>query len=71
MKAKRRKMFDGAEIEHEYLGRLKIRMIHRDNVIPPDLWDARKEDGKLAAPSAFSERGLHFILRFWGSYKVL
>ena len=61
--SRRTKLEDGAVISHARFGELTIRMTIRDNVMPPLLWEALKPDGSLGAPSAFSERKLHFMLR--------
>jgi hypothetical protein len=63
MASGRRKLHNDDEIDHPVLGKLTIRVTHRDNYIPPDLWEVINEKGEIACPCAYSERGLHFILR--------
>jgi len=63
MASSRRKLCNNDRICHPVLGKLIIRVTHRDNHIPPDLWEAIDINGKLACPCAFNERGLHFTLK--------
>ena len=69
---KRRKLFDGAVLLHPRFGEVVVRLTIRDNVVGcPELWEAWQRRGglpdKLVCPSSFSERGLHFSLRWFAS----
>lgn len=68
---RRRKLFNGAVINHPYLGRLVIRVEDLDRVPPAAHWQAFKEDtGKPATPLYHSERSLHWGLKWFAhSYK--
>lgn len=63
----RQKLFNGAVIDSSR-GRLRVICELRDDTTPPELWKATTLDGKMAIPSTFSERDLHFMLRRGGRY---
>lgn len=69
MSAKRQKLYNGAKIIHPTKGLLTIRVTDRgDRYLNPVIWEAIGQDGKPAAPMAFSERELHFMLKWWAKY---
>ena len=62
-------------LDHRAFGRIRIVCTVRDNVIPPELWKATKvgeeyhwKEGQVVAPTAYSEREMHFILRSYAPY---
>jgi len=71
--SRRERLYDGAVILHPYLGKLKIIVQIRDNIMPPELWEAYRIDGllagKLACPSANSEKKLHKNLKCYSPYR--
>ena len=69
---KRKKLFDGAVLLHPRFGEITVKLTVRNNVIGnPELWEALQcragVPDKLVCPSAFSERELHFSLRWFAS----
>ncbi len=76
-RARRQKLFDGAKIYHPFLSNnskeqpLTVRVTHRDNTRPPDLWEVFNFEGKGAAPSSYSEQELHRLLAWHGAYEII
>ncbi|MFA5049250.1 MAG: hypothetical protein WC516_09565 [Patescibacteria group bacterium] len=59
---KRKKLFDNALIEHPRFGKCSIHIMHKENNY--DLWECLDENVKLVVPSFYSERELHFNLKW-------
>ena len=64
---RRRKLHDGAKIDHPIHGTLTIRVSVEgfraagEGAEPAEHWEAINSEGRRVVPLAFTERGLHFV----------
>lgn len=62
----RQKLKNNDVVNHPRFGEIIIKMQHRETYIPSDIWFA-EQNNKPITPTFYTERKLHFYLR-WYSY---